>query len=68
MSVRTHLLRTFYPSPAAESDTGSAANDAEYEPPAQAPFARKTAVLAAIPRENALSREDEYALGGYAGI
>lgn len=67
--MRTHLLRTFYPSPAAESETGAAANDAEYDPPGDsARLARKTAALTAVPRENALSREDEYALGGYAGI
>ena len=67
--MRTHLLRTFYPSPAAEPDTGSAANYAEYLVPAAviAPVARVT-VLAVPSRADALSREDEYALGGYAGI
>jgi hypothetical protein len=59
--MRTHLLRTFYPSPAAEPDTGCAANDEEYDKPGQ----DKTRVVALV---NALSREDEYALGGYAGI
>jgi hypothetical protein len=67
--MRTHLLRTFYPSPAAEPDTGSAANDAEYDASAAviAPAARVT-LLAVAPRAGTLSREDEYALGGYAGI
>jgi hypothetical protein len=65
--MRTHLLRTFYPSPAAEPDTGCAANDEEYDKPGQ----DKTRVVALVNRTvNAtpLSREDEYALGGYAGI
>ena len=63
--MRTHLLRTFYPSPAAEPDTGSAANDEAYDLPAvtEALVAR-TATSAPL----ALSSEDEYALGGYAGI
>jgi hypothetical protein len=59
--MRTHLLRTFYPSPAAEPDTGCAANDEEYDKPGQ----DKTRVVALV---NTFSREDEYALGGYAGI
>jgi hypothetical protein len=59
--MRTHLLRTFYPSPAAEPDTGCAANDEQYDKPGQ----DKTRVVALV---NTLSREDEYALGGYAGI
>ena len=64
--MRTHLLRTFYPSPAAEPDTGSAANDAEYDSPAAAPMAR--VMVRVPPKACVLSREDEYALGGYAGI
>lgn len=59
--MRTHLLRTFYPSPAAEPDTGCAANDEEYGKASQ----DKTRVVTLV---NPLSREDEYALGGYAGI
>ena len=61
--MRTHLLRTFYPSPAAEPDTGLAVNDEEYDLAAVTQAART-----AIPAPLALSREDEYALGGYAGI
>lgn len=66
--MRTHLLRTFYPSPANEPETDSAANDAEYDRPgAVQPLA--TRVLALVPANaETLSREDEYALGGYAGI
>jgi hypothetical protein len=62
--VRTHLLRTFYPSPAAEPDTGLAANDEEYFPGASRAPGATVSTLAPL----ALSREDEYALGGYAGI
>lgn len=60
--MRTHLLRTFYPSPAAEPDTGPAANDERYA----RPDARPTTLVAV--ESNPPSREDEYALGGYAGI
>jgi hypothetical protein len=63
--VRTHLLRTFYPSPAVEPDTGSAANDEEYDLSA---VSQATGARAATPAPLSLSREDEYALGGYAGI
>ena len=61
--MRTHLLRTFYPSPAAEPETGLAANDEQYEAPAA-----RLATLAAAAEPELLSREDDYALGGYAGI
>jgi hypothetical protein len=62
-------LRTFYPSPTADPDTGSAANDAVYDPPVvtNVPNARVT-TLAVPTKSTTLSREDEYALGGYAGI
>jgi hypothetical protein len=66
--MRTHLLRTFYPSPAAEPETGCAANDAEYDKPAAKDSgARVMALMPAANRET-LSPEDEFALGGYAGI
>ena len=67
--MRTHLLRTFYPSPAAEPETGNAANDAKYDTPAAAKdsAARMTTVMPAANHET-LSPEDEFALGGYAGI
>jgi hypothetical protein len=60
--MRTHLLRTFYPSPAAEPDTGTAANDAKYD---RSGASAKPAAPAPV---RMLSREDDYALGGYAGI
>ena len=66
--MRTHLLRTFYPSPAAEPDTGSAANDADYDSPAAAPVPMAHVMVLVPPKACVLSREDEYALGGYAGI
>ena len=67
--MRTHLLRTFYPSPAAEPETGSAANEATYDTPAAARDSGAR-VIALMPAANleTLSREDEYALGGYGGI
>ncbi len=67
--MRTHLLHTVHIPPAAEPDTGVAANDTEYDrrtvvalvPPATTPNASTSA-------SRALSPEDEYTLGGYAGI
>ena|GEM_PF-1632871 len=66
--MRTHLLRTFYTSPAAEPDTGAAANDAEYDLSSAAKPVPARVVALVPPAPPALSREDEYALGGYAGI
>jgi hypothetical protein len=63
--LRTHLLRTFYPSPAAEPDTGLAANDEAYD---LAGASRTPRATVPNPAPLALSSEDEYALGGYAGI
>ena len=65
--MRTHLLRTFYPSPAAEPETGCAANDEEYDQPAR-DKPRAMTLVSATAKPVALSTEDEYALGGYAGI
>jgi len=62
--MRTHLLRTFYVLPEAEPDTGRAANDTHYELPP--PRARLALAPAAPPA--ASSAEDDYVLGGYAGI
>lgn len=63
--MRTRLLRTFYPSPAIEPDTGSAANDEPYANPS-------LVVLSTANREppvgTAHTRNDDYQLGGYAGI
>lgn len=65
--MRTHLLHTVHIPPAAEPDTGIAANDTEYD---------RTSVVALVPiaamqngfHSRELSPEDEYTLGGYAGI
>jgi len=65
--MRTHLLRTFYPSPAAEPDTGCAANDTKYDT-AAADKDSGAPVMALMLAANGESTEDEYALGGYAGI
>ena len=66
--MRTHLLRTVYASNAVEAtapDTGSAANDAIYRfaPGAAPPVAVHTAQLIRAPLA-----DDDYVLGGYAGI
>jgi hypothetical protein len=73
--MRTHLLRTVYPSPAVEAiepDTGNSSNDEDYAP-SEAPAATKLAqaplikvVKAAV--ETASDDNDDYYLGGYAGI
>lgn len=61
--MRTHLLRTIYPSAAAaEPDTGRAANDACY---AVDDAARNPPGPLASP---ARAEDDDYVLGGYAGI
>jgi len=66
--MRTHLLQTTYLPAAAEADTGSAANDGDYAsstPERQRP----RPVAAADPAAKArLQIEDDYVLGGYAGI
>jgi hypothetical protein len=65
--MRTHLLRTFYPSPAAEPDTGCAANDADCDPPPGAAKAQlRTATT--LPVADRTDEDDDYQLGGYAGI
>ncbi len=65
--MRAHLLRTFYAAPAAEPDTGLAANDADYCGAAEDSAPLRD--VARVPRSaDAESRENEYALGGYAGI
>lgn len=61
--MRTHLLRTVYPSAAAaEPDTGCAANDACYA----ADDAAKNQSRPLAPPARA--EDDDYVLGGYAGI
>jgi len=59
--MRTHLLQTTYRPSAAEADTGHAANDADYLPALAQPGA-------AMPAEIRARIEDDYVLGGYAGI
>ena len=67
--MRTHLLHTVHIAPAAEPDTGVAANDAEYDRTrAIAPVTSATTPAATTSPSRGLSPEDEYALGGYAGI
>jgi len=66
--MRTHLLRTVYASSAVEataSDTGNAANDACYvpTPTAVAPTCTHKPNISST-----VAAEDDYVLGGYAGI
>ena len=66
--MRTHLLRTVYASSAIEataSDTGNAANDASY---ARAPTPATPITTRTPPLSRAPAAEDDYVLGGYAGI
>jgi hypothetical protein len=65
--MRAHLLRTFYATPASEPDTGWSANDSVY---AASEPSRVATTRIAFASTEALSEsiEDEYALGGYAGI
>jgi len=66
--MRTRLLCTVYASSAIEataSDTGNAANDAIYS---LAPIAPPPAVVHTPPLPRAPAAEDDYVLGGYAGI
>ena len=73
--MRTHLLRTVYPSPAIEAvepDTGNASNDEDYAP-TQAPAATKSAgapliTVVKAAAETPSDDNDDYYLGGYAGI
>ena len=67
--MRTHLLRTVYPHPeveAVEAETPSAANDPSYETARPTCVSAQTAPTEANPKF--ASAEDEYYLGGYAGI
>ncbi|MBN8887631.1 MAG: hypothetical protein J0I77_18040 [Rudaea sp.] len=67
--MHMHLLRTVYPHPeveAIEPEAPSAANDASYE-------ATRLTSVTALPastqdKPKYASAEDEYYLGGYAGI
>lgn len=69
--MRTHLLRTFYPSSAIEPDTGCAANDDNGEcgdvpPAARSP--KPLVIVTQIAEQSASGENDDYYLGGYAGI
>jgi hypothetical protein len=68
--MRTHLLRTVYASPALEAlaaETGSAANDETYAPdPATTPA--RTGVQPITVTSATFADNDDYVLGGYAGI
>jgi len=77
--MRTHLLRTVYPSPAIEAiepDTGNAANDEDYAPRqapaaamnAQAPLMTIVAPSSTPATDDNDNDNDDYYLGGYAGI
>jgi hypothetical protein len=69
--VRTHLLRTFYPSSAIEPDTGCAANDDNGESADAPPAAKSTktlVIVAQVAEQPANDEHDDYYLGGYAGI
>lgn len=63
--MRTHLLRTVYPSTAtAEPDTGCAANDAHFSGDEANPVKTRLNLIAPPARDE----RDDYVLGGYAGI
>lgn len=67
--MHTHLLRTVYPHPeveAVEPEAPNAANDPNYATTRLALVA--TLPTAAETRPTFASAEDEYYLGGYAGI
>jgi len=68
--MRTHLLRTFYPAPEIEIDTGLASNDecfaADCETGREAATRSSTESTGSRGIANALL--EEYELGGYAGI
>jgi hypothetical protein len=63
--MRTHLLRTVYP-PAAtsEPDTGCPVNDACYADEQTATAKTRLSLIAPPARDE----QDDYVLGGYAGI
>jgi hypothetical protein len=65
--MRTHLLRTFYPSPEIELDADRASNDDCYASDVNSVVAdAETGLKAPDTETNPLL--DEYVLGGYAGI
>lgn len=68
--MRTHLLRTFYPSSAIEADTGSAANDdnGDCSGALAAKSPRTLAVVSQVAEQSASGENDDDYLGGYAGI
>ena len=69
--MRTHLLRTFYPSSTLEPDTGCAANDDDCEggdEPSGPRSPKPLALVAKAAEQSAPDDNDDYYLGGYAGI
>jgi hypothetical protein len=71
--MRTHLLRPTYPVPAeTEPDTGFAANDAEFagtgEPSSGKALLKAIAAYASPADAPLTNANDDYYLGGYAGI
>ena len=68
--MRTHLLRTFYPPAAIEPDTGCAANDQDGGDAAPTPLAppKPSLHVAHVATASANDGDDDYVLGGYAGI
>ncbi|MEP7043309.1 MAG: hypothetical protein ABI843_09610 [Dokdonella sp.] len=72
--MRTHLLRTVYPSPAIEAiepETGCASNDDDYAPgpaPDSNQWQVRLTTLVAPAAAATTDDHDDYCLGGYAGI
>jgi len=70
--VRTHLMRTFYPTPTSEPDTGCAANEAcataEPERSVTPLTNLRVAPVAKGAESPANDEHEDYYLGGYAGI
>jgi hypothetical protein len=68
--MRTHLLRTFHPSFTLDPDTGRAVNDDDYHGD-RAPLAANSkpfVIVAKAGEQSADGANDDYYLGGYAGI
>jgi len=66
--MRTHLIKTIYAPTLAETDTGLAANEPCFAP-FRAPVTALNALKARMEGFSALpDNDDDYYLGGYAGI
>jgi hypothetical protein len=67
--MRTHLMKTIYAPPAAEVDTGHAANEPRYVTLRTIVAASPAPCACTEHRGTPPSNEnDDYCLGGYAGI